>query len=396
LGTVALPVRSDYTSTSLLFRSVEKYVQAAGVGTMDETRSHLREVRFGYSQEFPRVLEQLNAALLISTYQAGRLVVVGLHEGKLTFSFHTFERAMGVAAEPQRIAVGARRQVFILRPEHNLAAQVEPRGQYDACWLARTSMVTGNVHGHELAWGADGLWLVNSLFSCLCTLDGVHSFVPRWRPPFITELAGQDRCHLSGLAMQDGRPRFVTAHAESNEPAGWRPIKAASGCVIDVPTGQTIVRGLCMPHSPRWHEGRLWALDSGTGRLIQIDPQTAQVQTVARFPGYTRGLALCGQFAFVGLSKIRETSMFGGIPIAEQRDGLRCGVAAVDLVSGQTVAWLQFDSGVTEVFAVSTLPGCRNPFFSGPLAEEDDRQDIWVIPPEGTAPAAPPSGAAAS
>jgi uncharacterized protein (TIGR03032 family) len=367
----------------------EKNVGTSSGSPSDQTAPSLREVRFEYSREFPRVLEHLNAALLVSTYQAGKLAVVGTHQGGLTFAFHSFDRAMGVAAGPQRIAVGTRRQVFLLRPEHSLAGHVEPKGTHDACWLTRSSLVTGNVHGHELAWGADGLWLVNTLFSCLCTLDDSYSFVPRWRPPFITELASQDRCHLNGLAMQDGRPRFVTAHAESNEPAGWRPIKATSGCIIDVPTGETIVRGLCMPHSPRWHHDRLWALDSGTGRLILIDPTTGQVHTVATFPGYTRGLATEGRFALVGLSKIRETSVFGGIPIAEHREALRCGVAAVDLATGQTVGWLQFHSGVDEVFAVSVLPGCRNPVFSGPSSEDDERQEIWVVPPERGVSASP-------
>jgi uncharacterized protein (TIGR03032 family) len=352
----------------------------------------MREVRFEYSREFPRVLEHLGAGLLISTYQAGKLAVVGTHQGQLTFAFHNFERVMGVAVSPQRIAVGAHRQIYVLHPAHELASNVEPKNTYDACWLARSSLVTGNVHGHELAWGNEGLWLVNTLFSSLCTLDEAFSFVPRWRPPFISELAGQDRCHLNGLAMQDGRPRFVTAHAASNEPAGWRAIKASSGCVIDVASGQTVARDLCMPHSPRWHDGRLWALDSGTGRLVQIDPGSGRVETVEQFPGYTRGLAFCGQFALVGLSRIRETSVFGGIPIAQRRDELRCGVAAVDLIARRTVAWLQFHSGIEEVFAVAALPGCRNPVFCGPAAEEDGRADIWVVPPEGRAPPLQPGG----
>jgi hypothetical protein len=56
--------------------------------------------------------------------------------------------------------------------------------------------------------------VVNTAFSCLCTLDGRHSFVPRWRPPFITSLAAEDRCHLNGMAMADGAPKYVTALAD--------------------------------------------------------------------------------------------------------------------------------------------------------------------------------------
>ena len=353
-----------------------------------EAKPAHREVRFEYSREFPRVLEQLGVGLLVSTYQAGKLVVVGVYQGQLTFAFHNFERAMGVAAGPGRVAVGTRRQIFLLHAAHDLSASIEPPGTFDACWLTRHSFVTGNIHGHELAWGSDGLWVVNTLFSSLCTLHEDYSFVPRWRPPFVTELAGQDRCHLNGLAMQDGRPRFVTAHGESNEPAGWRPGKATGGCLIDVASGATIARGFSMPHSPRMYDGRLWVLDSGTGRLLTVNPQDGHREPVEQLPGYTRGLAFCSRFAFVGLSKIRETAVFGGVPIAQRRDELRCGVAVVDLVTGRAVAWLQFHTGVEEVFAVEVLQGCRHPVLRGPNAEEDGAQDIWLVPPPGKVPQA--------
>jgi uncharacterized protein (TIGR03032 family) len=360
-----------------------------------------REVRFEYTPEFPRILQHLRASLLISTYQAGKLAVVGVADGRLTFSFHNFEKAMGLAAGSDCLAIGTRREIFFLRPAPEVARTLEPADTHDACWLARSSFITGNIHGHELAWGRDGLrdsgprpsalsapptlWVVNTLFSTLCTLDDNFSFVPRWRPPFIQELIGQDRCHLNGLAMHDGFPKFVTAMAESNEPAGWRPTKATSGCVIDVESGQTIARGFAMPHSPRLFGERLWVLNSGAGALCVVDPASGGISTVETFPGYTRGLAFQGQFAFVGLSKIRETSVFGGVPIAEKRHELRCGVGVVDLVSGRSVAALQFHSGVDEVFAVDLLPGCTRPFLNGPTPEDDGQQDVWIVPPDGHA-----------
>lgn len=347
-----------------------------------ETGPGLREVRFEYSRSFPGILEHLRASLLVSTYQAGKLVVVGVHQGRLRFAFHNFERVMGLAVSPQRIAVGTRRHVYWLSPAHELARRVQPLDSYDGCWLSRGSLVTGNVHGHEMAWGQGGLWLVNTLFSCLCTLEEGYSFVPRWRPAFISELAADDRCHLNGLAMEEGCPRFVTAHGESNEPAGWRANKASSGCVIDVSSREIVSRGLSMPHSPRCYQGLLWVLDSGTGRLITIDRASGCVEQVERFPGYTRGLCFCGQFAFVGLSKIRETSVFDGVPIADQRSELRCGVAVVDLASCRAVGWLQFHSGVDEIFAVDVLPGYLNPVLLGPDPEADGHQEIWVVPPE--------------
>jgi uncharacterized protein (TIGR03032 family) len=292
---------------------------------------------------------------------------------------------MGVAARPGRIAVGTRNQIWSLAGAADIAPRLAPAGFYDACYLARASHFTGDIHAHELAWAGEELWVVNTRFSCLCTLHDNYSFVPRWRPPFISALAPEDRCHLNGLAVAPGErgvevPRYVTALSETDTPEGWRPNKASSGCLIDISTGRTLARGFAMPHSPRFHQGRVWLLDSGTGRLVVVDPATGAVTPVAELPGYTRGLALHDSFAFVGLSRIRETSTFGGLPIAERRDQLRCGVGIVDVRTGGLVAHMEFQSGVEEIFAVQALPGIRFPALSGPYAELDGGQTIWNAP----------------
>ena len=282
--------------------------------------------------------------------------------------------------------VGTRRQIWFLPAAPDLAARVKPAGRHDGCFLARQAHFTGSIMAHDLAWCAGDLWVVNTLFSCLCVLRPEYSFVPRWRPSFISALAAEDRCHLNGLATDEHAPRYVTALGECDTAAGWRPGKASGGCLIDVAFGKVILRGLCMPHSPRLHQGQLWLLDSGRGTLNRCNPARGQVDTVASLPGYTRGLDCFGRFAFVGLSRIRETSVFGGLPIAERRDELRCGVAIVDLGSGQTVAVLQFLSGVEEVFEVKVLPGFRDPIVSGPFPDVDDAETLWVVPPENSIP----------
>ena len=172
--------------------------------------------------------------------------------------------------------IGTRDRIWSLRNAPDIAPRVEPAGRHDACFLPRSCHVTGDIGVHEMAWAGDELWVVNTRFSCLCTLDPDYSFVPRWRPPFITALAAEDRCHLNGLAMVDGRPRYVTALGETDTAGGWRADKPQGGCLIDVPSGEIVARGLSMPHSPRWHDGRLWLLESGTGRLVLVDPATGR------------------------------------------------------------------------------------------------------------------------
>ncbi|WP_435006861.1 TIGR03032 family protein [Tundrisphaera lichenicola] len=337
-------------------------------------------VRYEHTPNLADVLQGLGVSLMMSTYQAGKVLTVGVQDGAPVFSFHHFEQAMGLAPHPRRLAVGSRRQVWILNSAPELAPRIEPAGRYDSCFLTRTAHYTGNIHVHEMAWADDELWVVNTLFSCLCTLGDDYSFVPRWRPSFISELAAEDRCHLNGIAMEDHRPRFVTVMSETDTAAGWRPTKATSGCIIDVPSGEVVARGLAMPHSPRFHGKELWVLDSGHGRLSKVDLETGRAEPVAQLDGYTRGLAMYGPYAFIGLSKIRETSVFNGIPIAEHRERLRCGLAVVDVRSGKLVAGLNFHSGVDEIFDVKLLPGVRNPSLSGPLPEIDGAQTVWLVP----------------
>lgn len=344
------------------------------------------EVRYEFTPVLANILSHLKCSLMVTTYQAGKLLVLGVHKGLLKISFSTYDQPMGLAVKGDRLAIGTRKQMNFLAGNRDVARTVAPADTWDVCYVPRTSTWTGSIHGHDLAWGTEGLWVVNTLFSCLSTLHEQYSFVPRWKPRFISQLIDQDRCHLNGLALVDGRPGFVTAMAESDSPGGWRPTKATSGVVMHVDSGETVARGFAMPHSPRWYNGKLWVLDSGRGALGTVDPATGQFTVVETFPGYTRGLSFAGQFAFVGLSKIRETSVFGGVPIAERREELKCGVGVVDLITGRTVAVFQFLSGVTEIFAVEAAEGAACPYVAG-ASSEGKEHDVWIVPQPGTMPA---------
>ena len=353
----------------------------------DARRSALREIKFRHSAKFIPILEHLNSSLLVSTYAAGKVVSVGTTEGQLHLAFSNFQQAMGIAPEESwpagsgRIAVGGPNVVWFLKDAGNLATQIDPAGAFDKGYLARESFVSGNIHIHEMRWGANGeLWVVNTLFSCLSTLHEDFNFVPRWRPSFITSLEPQDRCHLNGMAMEAGQPRFVTALGTSDESRGWRETKSNGGVVMDVESGEVVARDFCMPHSPRLIDGKLFVLDSGRGRLVTVDRTNGQLTEVVKYPGYGRGLAFAGQFAIIGMSRARETSVFGGVPICEDRDAMRCGLVVVDLLSGQSVAFLEFESGVEELFDVQVVSGARRTAICGPFPKEDEQLPVWVVP----------------
>jgi len=340
-----------------------------------------REIKFQFSSQFVPILRHLGCSLLASTYAAGKVAAIGSGDDGLRLGFSNFQQAMGIAVGPRGLAIGGPHLIWFLRRAGGLSPQIEPHGRYDQGFLARESFVSGNIQVHEMGWGqSDELWVVNTLFSCLCTLHEDYSFVPRWQPRFITELAPQDRCHLNGLAMVDGQPKYVTVLGESDSQRGWRDHKSSGGLLIDVESGETIARGFCMPHSPRLYRGQLYLLDSGRGRLVTVDPTSGAFEVVTQFPGYGRGMSMHGQYAFIGMSKARETSVFGGVPICEDRSAMRCGIVIVDLVAGKSVAYLEFQAGIEELFDVQVLPGTRSPIVCGPFPIEDQQPPVWVIP----------------
>jgi uncharacterized protein (TIGR03032 family) len=342
-------------------------------------------VAFVYSQSdsFAPLLKKLGISLLVTTYQANKLLVIREQQGGVSILVRSFERPMGLAVDPRRITLGTRDSVWHFRNAPDIAPQVEPAGAHDACFIPRSSHVTGDIGVHEVAWAGqelDELWVVNTRFSCLCTLDENYSFVPRWRPPFITAMAAEDRCHLNGLAIADGQPRYVTALGQSDTRGGWRVAKAHGGVVMSVPDGGIVADGLCMPHSPRWHDNALWVLESGAGKLQQIDPASGVRHVVTEgLQGFARGLGIFGPYAFIGLSKIRATSAMDGVPLAARRNELKSGVVVVDLRTGRVIASVDFETAVEEVFDVQVLAGQHFPEVLG--FQKDTVQNTFVVPP---------------
>lgn len=308
-------------------------------------------------------LAQTGGALAVSTYQAGKVALIGWNGRQLSLLLRAFDKPLGLAVEGRRMALATRHGVHLFANDPLLAPETvegDP-GRYDAVYLPRATYHTGDLNTHDIAFCGADIVVVNTRFSCLARLSSDYNFQPFWRPKFISDCVPEDRCHLNGLAIRDGRPRYVTALGMTDQPGAWRPNKAHGGLIIDVDSGETIVAGLSMPHSPRWRDGRLWALNSGRGELLSIDAATGASAVVCRLPAYLRGLCFVGSCAVVGMCKIREKHIFGGLPVQQQHAQLLCGLAVVDLRAGQCLGTFEFQSGCEELYDVQFLPGVRRP-----------------------------------
>lgn len=327
----------------------------------------------------PSFLEWLagsGGAVAFTTYQAGKLLLLGLsREGGLSVSERSFARCMGLAVSGDGRTLALATEYQLLRFDDVMAGGQAAGERFDGLYAPHAAWVTGDLDTHDVAFGEDGRPLfVNTLFSCIASVSDSHSFRPVWKPRFISKLAAEDRCHLNGMAAADGKPRFVTAVSRSDVAGGWRDRRVDGGIVIDVASEEIVVEGLSMPHSPRLHDGRLWLLNSGEGQFGVVDMDAGRFEPVAFCPGYARGIAFAGRFAVVGLSLARDERTFGGLPLdeaLEARDAEPwCGLAVFDLKRGEMVAWARIEGVVRELYDVAMIPGVRRPSLLGFKSDE--------------------------
>ena len=308
-------------------------------------------------------------SLTFSSYQSGQLFFAGrLSNGQVSFHQHGFGRAMGLWANTERIYLATSSQIW--RLENVLRPGELANERFDRLYVPRNAQTVGAVDIHELCVEPSGrIIFVNTSHSCLATLSVTHGFRPLWKPPFISKLAAEDRCHLNGLAMEEGRARYVTAVCRSDVIGGWRDRRGEGGLIIDLADDDRILtEGLSMPHSPRVWRGQLYVLDSGRGYLCRVDRESGAAERVAFMPGFLRGLAFAGNYAIATLSLPRDRS-FSGLELDDElkrRDGEPwCGVQIVDLTSGDVVQWIRLTGAMRELFDVTVLPGATSPMSIG-------------------------------
>jgi uncharacterized protein (TIGR03032 family) len=331
------------------------------------------ELELTGSRQFTSWLHEQQLSLAFTTYQSGKLFLIGMRgDGRMSVFERTFNRCMGLWGDGQTLYMSTLYQLWRFE---NVLDATETHDGYDRLYVPRLAWTTGDVDAHDVAVDGSGrVVFVNTLFSCLATVSERYSFVPVWHPPFVTRLAAEDRCHLNGLALENGEPAYVTAVARGDAHEAWRDHRHDGGIVIDVRTGQIVLDGLSMPHSPRVYQGKLWLVDSGNGNFGYMDAARGRFEPVAFCPGYARGLAFTGNFAIVGLSKPRENKTFSGLALdnrlREKNIEARCQLQVIDLTSGDVVHSLRIEGVVSELYDVVVLPAVRRPTVLGFQTDE--------------------------
>lgn len=352
------------------------------------------DFKSNYTSNLPAILSLLGVTLAVTSYQAQRLILLRTVKGKLDTNLIAFPRPMGIYANKNRITIGTLNQVInfqrsdislksvksgyldnletlpakLQNPEmteqlQQRAAQLNAIKQADSLFTQRAALTTGMINIHDIAWGNEGLWVVNSAFSCISKLNSDYSFVACWQPPFISELVAEDRCHLNGMALLAGEPRYVTTFNQANQKDAWRTSNQLDGTLIDIKTNKILKTGLIMPHSPRCYQGLVYYCESGRGEVQSYNPSNGETKVLCVLPGFTRGMIFFGDLLIVATSKIRASKHRNKIPLDEQlgAENSRCGVWLIDVKNGEIIASVEFNGDVQQLYDIAVLPNTLVP-----------------------------------
>ena len=315
-----------------------------------------------YTPQFAELLHDLKISLVISTYQAGKVIILSaVEQDKLIQLPRNFDLAMGMAIKNDKMAITTYNEVIVLKKSIELAhSYPQKKNVYDGIFIPQATYYTGNIRMHDLAFIENNKLVgVNTLFSCLSYIDDNYHFTPFWKPNFISQIAPQDRCHLNGIAIENDKIKYVSALGKTDKPHAWRENKIQGGIVMEYPSGKIIADNLGMPHSPRIYDNELYLLNSAQGELIKINPETGNYDVITELGGFARGMAKYGDYLFIGVSKLRHNSKeFSDLPIAETS---YAGVIAVYLPYGNIVGNFKYTTSVDEIYDVKILENLIRP-----------------------------------
>jgi len=347
------------------------------------------------TDNFAKILKALNISLAVTSYQSRRLILVRSDGKNVDTNLKTFPRPMGIYADKDRITLGTFKQVIEFKRSDKILEEIKKgkldnTGNFsrkvlekdkkemeefqklrdeeldevkkaDSLYLHRAALTTGMINIHDIAWGDEGLWVVNSTFSCLSTLSPDSSFTARWKPKFISELVPEDRCHLNGMAMLNGKPKYVTTFNMEDSRDSWSAGRIDYGTLIDVDTDDILLEGMIMPHSPKVYKDEVYVCESGLGVVWKYNPITKEKTQVVKLQGFTRGLYFYGGLMLVGTSQVRASEIKNPTPISTEYDETYAGVWMINLEDNSIVGYIRFDGDVDQIYDIAVIPGTVMP-----------------------------------
>ena len=340
----------------------------------------LKDLSVKYNQEFKNVLKSTGSTLIMSVYQAGKLIMLHVSDDNvLKMTPVSYPKPMGLAIHGKQFGIATKTELHVYTDGNTDSRKISlGEREYDHLYFPRVTYHVGPLDLHDINFVSGELIAVNTRFSCIAAFDSLSNFRPIWQPHFITEITPEDRCHLNGMAVEDNEPLYVTALGKGNSKQSWRANITNGGILMSIPDNEIVLEGLAMPHSPRIVGDYLYLLESARGALVRIDRKTFEKETVVSLPGLVRGLSIVNNTAFIGISKVRDSSTTFS-KLSDEVKAEFASIYAIDLHSGMILGNLSFENIIQEIYDIHCFEGTTS---VGMLGTYDDRQYHAVTTPD--------------
>lgn len=366
----------ETTATAVANKQASQPEQELNEYLSQQNEQKTEKVQIDTSPEFVNWLKTHNVSITFSTKSASKIFCVGVTEDdKLSLGERPFDRCGALAENNNSIYLSTSYQIW--RLENSIPADQKFQG-FDKFYIPQQSFVTGDLNIQDMWVDEQGrILFTNSLFSCLATVSSQSSFIPLWKPSFISQINAENRCHLSGVAVVDNQPKYVTVAGQTDTKQGWVECRQNGGCVIDITTNDVVCSGLSIPQSPRYYQDKLYVLNSGTGHFGSINLESNTFEPIAFMPGYLRGLSFINNYAIVGCCRALTGSDFDGLELIDNlkknnQEG-NCGIYVINLDNGNIEHHLTFDRVINDIFSVVAISDTQRPMALGLNPQEISR-----------------------
>jgi len=347
------------------------------------------------SEKFSKILKDFKISLAITSYHSNRLFFLKSDNVNIKISSYKFKSPMGLYIDKDKLTIGTYTQIINFKRNDKVLNQIQNGSlddetkytskilekdkekmkqwrnnrekelkiikEADTLYHLINSVTTGMINIHDIAWEDNKIWMVNSTFSCLSTLDQNYNFIAEWKPAFITNLVAQDKCHLNGMAMVNGKPKYVTTFNKSNDKDFWKKEREHNGTLIDIDTNEILLNNLIMPHSPKYYQNNIYFSEAGTGIVFKYNLETKEKEEIVKLQGFTRGIAFYDTFMFIGLSQVRSSDIQNPLPLTLMYNQTFSGVWIINLEDNSEVAYYRFEDDVEQVYDINIIENSINP-----------------------------------
>jgi uncharacterized protein (TIGR03032 family) len=312
------------------------------------------------------VLEGLGVTLFISREYEHLVMAYAATGRRRSVSFLPLPHPSGLVVDRKRseLHVASTRnpnQIFTFRP----ISELEPREARAAAEKlpdrpmlpTRSTFLPGSLYLHDLALVGGRLHGNAVGQNAVVSLHAEGRYERVWWPRSIEGARGPmfNRNYLQMNSIAAGaslRDSFFSASVPRPgrlRPGHLRYPVDGNGVIFSGRTREPMCGGLTRPHSARLHRGEVWVDNSGYGELGVV--RDGRFEVVTRLPGWTRGLCIVGDVAFVGTSQV--IAKYARYAPGLGRDN-RCAVHAVDLRSARVLASVEWPAG-NQIFAIDWM-----------------------------------------